>query len=249
MTDSTWASRTDPRPADLPAPNLNPHLRRHVEWGPPVLTATDAAALRGRWADAFPRAQPLHLEVGPGNGFHLAAMAARHPDRNWLGVEIRYKRVVLCAKKIEAAGATDNARICRYDAWWLDDLFVPGEVAGLYVNHPDPWTKDRHEKKRLMGPFFAAWAARAMAEGASLRLKTDHRPNVERLVAAFDGLPLRVVGRSDDVAANGLPWPEDDDVRTNYQSKFDKRGEPIYAMLAERVAGEAPPLDPGLRAP
>ena len=249
MTNETWASRTDPRPSDLPMPDLNPYLRQHIEWGPPVLTASAAAAHRGRWAEAFDRPQPLHLEVGPGNGFHLAGMAAQHPDRNWLGVEIRYKRVVLCAKKIEATGTTANARVCRYDAWWLDDLFAPGEVAGLYVNHPDPWTKDRHQKKRLMGAFFAAWAARAMAEGAVLRMKTDHRPNIDRLVEAFEGLPLRVVARTDDVVANGLPWPADDDIRTNYQSKFTKRGEPIFSMLAERTSGDAPALDPSGRAP
>lgn len=247
MSDSTWASRVDPRPEDLPRPNLNPHLRAHFEWGPPVLTATQAAGHRGQWGAAFPQPRPLHVEVGPGNGFHLAGMAARHPDRNWLGVELRYKRVILCAKKIEAAGVTSNARICRYDAWYLDDVFAPGEIDGLYVNHPDPWTKDRHEKKRLMGPFFAAWAARALAEGALLRMKTDHRPNIDRLVEGFSGLPLEVVDRRDDVASAGLPWPDDDDVTTNYQSKFERRDEPIFAMLARRVAGAAPHLDPAGR--
>ena len=66
---------------------------------------------------------------------------------------------------------------------------------------------------------------------------------------AFEGLPLRVVARTDDVVANGLPWPADDDIRTNYQSKFTKRGEPIFSMLAERTSGDAPALDPSGRAP
>lgn len=248
MTGRTWHRFVDTRPDDLPRPDLNPYLRLHREWGPPVLTASDAAANRGRWDAAFEAPGPLHVEVGPGNGFHLAGMAARHPDVNWLGLEIRYKRVVLCAKKIESAGVARNARIARYDAWWLDDVFAPGEIAALYAHHPDPWSKDRHEKKRLMGPFFAAWASRALRVGAPIRVKTDHKPNIDRLVAAFEGLPLRVVEVREDVARNGCPWPSEDDVVTNYESKFYKRGEPVHALLAERVEGPAPPLDEGARA-
>ena len=142
-------------PEEYPRPDINPYLKLHREFGPPVLTASDAQGLRGRWTEAFEgRSAPLHVEVGPGNGFYLAGMAEKHPERNWLGLEIRFKRVILCAKKIRAAGV-ENARIARYDAWFLDDLFEPGEVDALYVNFPDPWMRDRDEKKRLMGPISA----------------------------------------------------------------------------------------------
>lgn len=247
MTGRTWQRFMDHNPEDLPHPDVNPYLKLHREWGPPVLTATQSAANKGRWSSAFARSQPLHVEVGPGNGFHLAGMASRHPDQNWLGIEIRYKRVILCAKKIEGAGVTDNARVCRYDAWWLDDVFAPGEIDGLYVHHPDPWKRDVDRSKRLMSPFFAGWAARAMKPGALLRLKTDHRRNIDWLVSAFDTLPFEVVERRDDVVHAGYPWPTEDDVITNYESKFHKRNEPIFALLARRVEGEAPPLVEAVR--
>ena len=80
---------------------------------------------------------PCTLRSGLENGFYLAGMAERHPDRNWLGIEIRFKRVVLVARKIIAAQA-NNARIARYDAQQLDDLFEAGELAGLHINHPIP---------------------------------------------------------------------------------------------------------------
>lgn len=247
MTGRTWQRFMDHDPNDLPHPDVNPYLKLHREWGPPVVTAAQSADLRGQWAEAFSAKQPLHVEVGPGNGFHLAGMAGRHRDRNWLGIEIRYKRVILCAKKIEGAGVTENARICRYDAWWLDDVFAPGEIDGLYVHHPDPWKREVDRSKRLMSPFFAGWAARAMKPGALLRLKTDHRRNIDWLVSAFDALPFEVVERRDDVARNGYPWPPEDDVITNYESKFHKRDEPIYALLARRTEGSAPPLIEAVR--
>jgi tRNA (guanine-N7-)-methyltransferase len=147
--------------------------------------------------------------------------------------------VVLCARKLRAVCAT-HGRVTRYDAWYLDDLFLPGEIAGLYVHHPDPWMKENEQKNRLLSPFFAAWAARALAVGAPFRIKTDHRPAIDHFVAGFGDLPLRLVGRSDDIRRDGAPWG-DDDVVTNYQSKFDRRGLPVYAALIERVEGPAGP--------
>jgi tRNA (guanine-N7-)-methyltransferase len=222
----------DTRPEGYKLPDLNPYLKLHREMVPPVVTAEEAPSLRGRWAEAYARPAPLHLEIGPGNGFYLSGMASRHPECNWLGIEIRFKRVVLCARKIIAADVRKNARIARYDAWQLRDLFAPGELAGLHINFPDPWKKDRHEKHRLLGPELAAWAADALASGAELRVKSDHRPNLERMAAAAAAHPFTELDWSEDVGRDGAPWP--DDLQTNYQSKFDKRDEPTYALLLRR---------------
>ena len=220
---------------------VNPYVTLHEEFGPPVVTADEAFTWNGRWADCFGRDAPLHVEVGSGNGFFLSGMAMRHPDRNWLGIEIRYKRVVLCARKIQAAGAL-HARIARYDAWWLDDLFGPASIDGLYVNHPDPWIKVTNARKRLMSRYFAEFASMVLKPGAELRLKSDFAPNLDGLVQGAEGLPLRLMGRSSDVRREGLPWDADDDITTNYQSKFDKKDAPVHALRMVREAGPAPGL-------
>jgi len=225
----------DRKPEEYANPELNPYLKLHREMGFPVIVAEDAPSHKGTWATAFEgRAAPLHVEIGPGNGFYLAGMAQRRPEVNWLGIEIRFKRVVLCAKKIKSAGVS-NARICRYDAWFLTDLFGRGEIGGLHTNHPDPWKKARHAKHRLMGEQFVAWAADALARGAHWRIKTDCSENIQRVIDASASLPFEVVGRSNDVAREGPPWGVDDDVVTNYQTKFNKKSQPIYALELKRV--------------
>lgn len=222
------------RPEEYPLPNLNPHMKLHYEMVPPVVVAEEAPKFKGRWGEAFEHAdQPLNLEIGPGNGFYLSGMATRHPDQNWLGIEIRYKRVVLVAKKINAAGA-QNARIARYDAWQLDDLFEPGELSGLHINFPDPWKREINAKHRLVNRDLVAWAAGALKPGGTVRIKSDHRPNVARFVDAAADYPFSVNGFIDDIGRNGTPWP--DDLVTNYQSKFIARGEPIYAAMLTRDA-------------
>jgi tRNA (guanine-N7-)-methyltransferase len=220
------------RPADEhPQPDLNPYVRLHREY-PEIIPGNEAPMHRGRWAEVFGRDAPLHLEIGTGNGSFFAAMATAHPDCDFVGVEIRFKRVVQGAKRIVAAGLT-NARMVRYDAFFLADLFEPASLAAIYLNHPDPWPKGKHEKNRLISPAFLGWAAQALASGATLRLKTDAEHNIERMAEGIAGLPFRVLGRSDDVHGDGAPWA--DDIVTGYQAMFDREGTPVRAMWIERV--------------
>lgn len=237
----------DRLPEQFTHPELNPHLTGHRDFGPPLLPADRAHPYRGRWHDCFDRRAPLHVEIGSGNGFFLAELARRNPDWNVLGIEIRFKRVVLCARKLKAAGVP-NARIARYDAWYLDDLFEPASLDGLYINHPDPWPKDRHEKNRLISRWFLEEAACFLKPGAWLRLKSDFEDNIGRvprlLSANADGepepeLPFVIDGRSEDIITGPAPWP--DDIETNYQSKFRKRGLPVYAIQLTRTAAAWPP--------
>ena len=216
--------------------DTNPYFHEHRSFGVELLSASDAAAWRGRWAEYFGREAPLHVEIGSGNGFFLAELARRNPDWNILGIEIRYKRTVLCAKKLRLGGAA-HARIVRYHAAFLDDLFEPGSLSGLYVNHPDPWPKERHEKNRLISRWFLEDVASLLVPGAWFRLKSDHLPNIERAIERLDrgpegepmpALPLSVFGRADDVTTGPAPWPED--IETNYQRKFRLRGLPVYAL-------------------
>jgi tRNA (guanine-N7-)-methyltransferase len=224
----------DKLPEDYRFPDLNPFLKLHREFGPPVLTASQVAQGKGRWAEVFERQAPLHLEIGSGNGFFLAGMAKHLPEWNWLGLELRFKRVVLTARKLQAAGVQAHSRIGRYEAHWLDDLFGEASLSGVYVNFPDPWPKERHAKHRVLGPEFMASVATMLVPGGELRIKTDHQVNVRAALTHFQGLPLEVIGLCQDVQTQGPPW--DFDVVTNYQSKFYRRGIPVHAIRLVRMA-------------
>lgn len=239
------ATEGRPRFRDAPTqdygnPDANPYLISHRSFGRPLLTADEAWRWRGRWDEELGQAGDLHVELGSGNGFFLAELARRNPDALVLGIEIRFKRCVLCARKIQAAGV-HNARILRYHAAFLDDLFEDGTLAALYVNHPDPWPKERHEKNRLISRWFLEDVVRLLRPGGVFRLKSDHLPNIERAVELIDHdpeggpaprLPLEVTGRAEDVTRGLAPWP--DDIETNYQRKFRERGLPVYAIEVVR---------------
>jgi tRNA (guanine-N7-)-methyltransferase len=220
---------------DYTHPDANPFVREHREHGRPLLPADIAQTWRGRWDECFDRAAPLHVEIGSGNGIFLSRLAERHPEWNILGIELRFKRTVMCAEKITKVGAK-HALITRYHAAFLDDLFDPATLCGLYVNHPDPWSKRRHEKNRLISRWFLEDTARLLKPGAWFRLKSDFKPNIDRVEGLLthdedkqpSPLPFTLTGRNEDVITGPAPWA--DDIETNYQSKFRKRGLPVYAL-------------------
>jgi tRNA (guanine-N7-)-methyltransferase len=215
---------------------VNPYVELHRAYDDRLLPADEAWRWRGRWHERFGRTAPLVLEVGAGNGEFLAELAARNPGTDFVAIELRYKRCVLVAKKLQARGLR-NAVICRYHAAFLDDLFEDGSLDGVWMNHPDPWPKERHEKNRLVSRWFLDDVARLLKPGGFYHLKSDHRPNVDRAIEVLDHtpdgeraepLPFDVVGRSDDVTRGPAPWP--DDIETLFQSRFRKKGEPVYAV-------------------
>ncbi|HYL70679.1 MAG TPA: tRNA (guanosine(46)-N7)-methyltransferase TrmB, partial [Candidatus Dormibacteraeota bacterium] len=137
-----------------------------VEFAPQPLSA---AALFGREA-------PRTLEIGFGNGEHLLALAAAHPERDFLGVEVHRPGVGRLLLGLEQA-ALGNVRLVCHDAVEVLEQQIPrGFLDELLILFPDPWPKKRHHKRRLIQGPFAALAAARLAHGGVLRLATDWEP-------------------------------------------------------------------------
>ena len=143
----------------------------------------DLAALFGRQA-------PCTLEIGFGNGEHLAARAQAEPERDFLGVEVHPPGV---GHLLRAAADADlrNLRIIQHDAVEvLAAQIAPGTLDELQILFPDPWPKSRHHKRRLIQPPFAALAARSLQAGGRLLLATDWAPYAEHMRLVLDACPL-----------------------------------------------------------
>jgi tRNA (guanine-N7-)-methyltransferase len=187
----------------------------------------------------FGREAPRTLEIGFGNGESLAALAARHPERDYIGVEVHEPGVghLLLAVEREGLG---NLRIACHDAVEVVDRWLPaGCLDEVLVFFPDPWPKKRHHKRRIIQPDFLGRLARVMAQGARLHLATDWENYAEHMLGTCEASPW-----FDNAAAGGgfSPRPESRDL-----TKFERRGlrlghevfDLAYVRNA-RPAGEAP---------
>jgi tRNA (guanine-N7-)-methyltransferase len=121
----------------------------------------------------FGRHAPRTLEIGFGNGEHLAALAAAHPERDYLGVEV-HRPGVGHLLMLAATNNLTNLRASTHDAVEvLREQIAPGALDEVLVLFPDPWHKKRHHKRRLIQPPFVELVASRLAPGGMLKLATD----------------------------------------------------------------------------
>lgn len=121
----------------------------------------------------FGNGHPVYLEIGFGNGESLAEMARRHPERNYLGVEVHRPGVGHLLLKLEEYECR-NVRVIRHDAVEvLARMIPPTSLAGVYLFFPDPWHKKRHHKRRILNPALLDSLARVLRPGGFLHAATD----------------------------------------------------------------------------
>lgn len=148
----------------------------------PGETPIDFSAVYGRVA-------PVHLEIGFGNGDALAAMAAAHPENNFLGIEVHRPGVGSLLRRC-ATEQLDNVRVMSVDAKdVLERQIAPGSLAAVYVFFPDPWPKKRHHKRRLVQPEFVALVRGRLAFGGLFRLATDWQDYAQQMLAVLSADP------------------------------------------------------------
>ncbi|MCI5836971.1 MAG: tRNA (guanosine(46)-N7)-methyltransferase TrmB [Veillonellaceae bacterium] len=185
-------------------------------------------ACAGRWGDVFGRpTAPLWVELGTGKGQFIAGLAERHPEVNLVGLEVARGVIFYAGQKIAERGLP-HVRLVEMDIAHMEEVFAPGEIDRLYLNFSDPWPKARHAKRRLTHHAFLARYATLLRAGGEVHMKTDNAGlfafSKEEFVAA--GWLLREV--SEDLHA---AEPEDN-VRTEYETKFSAKGQPIYRLVA-----------------
>ncbi len=181
---------------------------------------------RQELSDIFPRPGAFEIDLGSGEGAFLLAMAKRHPERNFLGVERLLGRVRKVCRAIARADL-DNARIVRIEtAYALRYLLPLGTVSVAHVGFPDPWPKRYHQRRRLIQDGFMEALHGIVVDGGELRVKTDDEPYFQWMERVFE----RAKGWQ------RVEWIEEPDYPvTDFERRFTAQGLPIYRARLLKV--------------
>lgn len=196
-------------------------------------TIQEPEAHKGMWAAAFPKKQPLHIEVGMGKGRFLMDMARLHPEINYVGIEM-YDSVLLRAlqKREELAAAGEelpNLFFMRMDARNLPEVFAKEEVDRIYLNFSDPWPKARHAKRRLTSGEFLARYREILGKGGAVEFKTDNRELFEFSLEEVKEAGWTLLAHTFDLHHNEEMVKGN--VMTEYEEKFSSMGNPICKLI------------------
>lgn len=119
------------------------------------------------------RPEKISLEIGYGDGEHLAQIAKKNPDEAFIGSEAFANGNAAMLRQI-IEGGIGNIRLFPDDALLMIPHIPDASIDRLYILYPDPWPKPRHAKRRLVGPANLREFARILKPGGKMLVVSDH---------------------------------------------------------------------------
>jgi tRNA (guanine-N7-)-methyltransferase len=178
----------------------------------------------------FGRSAPRVVEIGFGNGENLAALAAAHPERDYLGIEVHRAgvgRLMLAAE----TGQLANVRIACHDAVEVLEHQLPQEsLDEILILFPDPWHKKRHHKRRLVQPPFIELAVSRLKHGGVLRLATDWEPYAVQMLEVLSASPAL----ENLSPGNGYIEKATERITTRFEKRGQRLGHGVWDLAFRR---------------
>lgn len=176
----------------------------------------------------FGRSAPLVLEIGFGMGETTAQIALRHPQYDYLALEVHTPGVGALLQLIEAHGLS-NVRIAQHDAVEVvREMLSPSSLDAVHIFFPDPWPKKRHQKRRLIQAPFVALLAERLKPGGYIHVATDWRDYAEQILAVMSAQALLLN------SATGFAPRPDNRPLTKFESRGLKLGHEVWDIVFKR---------------
>lgn len=187
----------------------------------------DAKQYIGSWNKLFENDNPIYIEIGMGKGNFIIENSLRYKNINFIGIE-KYDSVVSrCLQKIP--DNINNLKIIRMNALEIDEVFR-NEIDLIYLNFSDPWPKKRWHKRRLTSEVFLKKYDSIFKNVKKIVQKTDNQELFEYSIESLSGYGYKISSVSLDLHKLN----EKDNIMTEYEEKFTKKGLPIYRLIASK---------------
>jgi len=183
--------------------------------------------MKSKWQKEFGNDNPIHIEIGSGKGKFICEMAEKYPNINFIAIEVVKDVIVVAMEKAEPRNLP-NLRFLIADAANLTEYFNKGEIKRIYLNFSDPWKKNKQAKRRLTHKNFLNIYKSILENGDYICFKTDNKALFEFSLNSFAEENFKMSEISLDLHNSGI----EDNVMTEYETKFSEMGMPIYRVCA-----------------
>ena len=119
------------------------------------------------------------LEIGFGAGEHVRDLAHNNPDKIIIGAEPFMNGVASLLSAITDEQSNRILNEYKNIRIWADDVRdflrkTESKFEQIWVLHPDPWPKARHEKRRLLSAEFLNTLSNYLTQDGEIIIGTDH---------------------------------------------------------------------------
>ena len=172
------------------------------------------------------------IEVGAGTGLFSVELAARHPERTYVALDVKADRLQKGAYEALERGVT-NVFFVRARADQLDQVLSTHSAATIWVTFADPFPRKRSAGRRMTHPTFLAKYADCLKPEGRLHIKHDNLDffqwTLEQLVAAqwcIDELSF-------DLPESDLS--DEYKIPTTYETRWHAEGRTTYFVAAHKI--------------
>lgn len=194
--------------------------------------------LIGRWRSEFARPdQPFFVELGCGKGGFISQLACKHPENNYLGIDLVDPMLGLAKRKIEEVYAennkeVDNVLLTRFDIERiLLILNKEDNVDGIYINFCNPWPRGKHHKKRLTYTRQLEHYKEFLKPEGKIFFKTDDDNLFEESISYFEQTGFNIEKLTRDLKSEPDFW---ENIETEHEKMFSEQGIKIKALIAHK---------------
>jgi len=126
------------------------------------------------WKQFFKNDKEIYLEIWTWFGHFFSLESSHNLDKNFIWMEIKFKRLFKTAEKTRALWAKDFVLLKDFGQN-INQIFGEWEVSRTYVFFPDPWDKkDRQKKHKLLQLEFIQKLHNITKDWWEFFFKTDH---------------------------------------------------------------------------
>jgi len=172
--------------------------------------------MHGKWNQHFGNDNPVILELACGKGEYAVGMGQLHPEKNFVGVDLKGNRIWVGAKKALQAGLK-NVAFLRTQIDQIAEYFSKNDIAEIWITFPDPQLRLSKAKKRLTHPKFLRLYQQFLVPGGVIHLKTDS-PDLYHFTKEVINMYGCVLHTDDDNIYDKDVIPDELKIKTHYES-------------------------------
>lgn len=176
----------------------------------------------------FGNDNPVQLEVGCGNGYFVLEMARRHPELNFIAVEVNSNVILTALEGVKNAGVK-NVRFLNIPAEILACYLPEKSLDTLYLNFSTPLPESTRAKQRLTSPRFLAIYKQILVSGGKIVQKTDSEPFFDYSIEQYEANGFTCGEISRDLHHSEYAK---ENIVTEYEKNFSEKGFPIFRVVA-----------------
>ncbi|MFZ2494365.1 MAG: tRNA (guanosine(46)-N7)-methyltransferase TrmB [Candidatus Saccharimonadales bacterium] len=171
----------------------------------------------------------LTVELGAGTALFSVELAHRHPDRNFIAIDVKADRLQKGAARAIELGLK-NIWFVRARADQLLEVVAENSVHELWLTFSDPFPRDRDAKRRLTSPRFLGVYKTALIRDGVVRQKTDSHALFDWSLEQYVSNRWSIQEVSYDLHDSALS--DDYKILTTYEEKWLHEGLTTYYVAA-----------------